>query len=126
VTDSHVEWEFNKGIPEVPSPILHEKCIYMVSNGGVLTCVEAVKGAMLYRTRLGGLGQYVASPVIAGNNLILASEEGLISVIRSGNEFEALGQFKLDESIQVTPALGRKTLYVRGKQNLWAFGPAKR
>jgi len=126
VTDSHVEWEFNKGIPEVPSPILHEKRIYMVSNGGVLTCVEAGKGAMLYRTRLGGLGQYVASPVIAGNKLILASEEGLISVIRSGDEFEALGQFKLDESIQVTPALGRKTLYVRGKQNLWAFGPAKR
>ena len=126
VTDSHVEWEFNKGIPEVPSPILHEKRIYMVSNGGVLTSVESGKGEMLYRTRLGGLGQYVASPVVAGNNLILASEEGLISVIRTGDEFKALGQFKLDESIQVTPALGKKTLYVRGKENLWAFGSAKR
>ena len=126
VTDSHIAWEFNKGIPEVPSPILHEKRIYMVSNGGVLTCVDAGKGGMLYRTRLGGLGQYVASPVIAGSKLILASEEGLISVVQTGDEFKILGQFELGESIQVTPALGRETLYVRGKQNLWAFGSAMR
>ena len=98
----------------------------MVSNGGVLTCVEAGKGAMLYRTRLGGLGQYVASPVIAGSKLILASEEGLVSVVQTGDEFKILGQFELGESVQVTPALGKETLYVRGKQNLWAFGPAKR
>ena len=126
VTDSHVEWEFNKGIPEVPSPILHDHRVYMVSNGGVLTCVDAGKGEMLYRTRLGGLGQYVASPVVAGNNLILTSEEGLISVIQTGDEFKALGQFELGESIQVTPALGKETFYVRGKENLWAFGSANR
>jgi hypothetical protein len=81
---------------------------------------------MIYRKRVGGLGQYVASPVVAGNNLILTSEEGLISVVRTGDAFKLLGQFELDESIQVTPALGRKTLYVRGKNNLWAFGSAKR
>ena len=44
VMDTHVEWEFNKGIPEVPSPILHEKLIYMISNGGVLTCVDGQRG----------------------------------------------------------------------------------
>jgi len=126
VTDTHVEWEFNKGIPEVPSPILHENLIYMVSNGGVLTCVGTGEGKMIYRQRLEGRGQYVASPVVAGNNLILASEEGLISAVRTGVEFKLLGQFELGESIQVTPALGKKTLYVRGKKNLWAFGSAKR
>ena len=44
VTASRVEWEFNRGIPEVPSPILHDRLIYMVSNGGVLTCVDADLG----------------------------------------------------------------------------------
>ena len=125
VTDTHVEWEFNKGIPEVPSPILHEKLIYMISNGGVLTCVDAGNGEMVYRKRLEGRGQYVASPLIAGNHLILASEDGLISTVGTGDEFRILGQFELGESIQVTPALGQNTLYVRGKNNLWAFGSAK-
>jgi phosphoribosyl-AMP cyclohydrolase len=81
---------------------------------------------MIYRNRVGGLGQYLASPVVAGNNLILTSEEGLISVVQTDDEFKVLGQFELGESIQVTPALGRKTFYVRGKNNLWAFGSAKR
>ena len=58
--------------------------------------------------------------------MILASEEGLISVVRTGDEFKVIGQFELDESIQVTPALGRETLYLRGENNLWAFGVTKR
>ena len=122
VTDSHVEWEFNKGIPEVPSPILHEDRVYMISNGGVLTCVDASKGEMIYRRRLEGRGQYLASPVVAGDDLILASEEGLVSVVRTGDEFKVLGRHDLGETIEVTPALGKDALFLRGKKFLWSFG----
>ena len=122
VTASRVEWEFNRGIPEVPSPILYDRLIYMVSNGGVLTCVDADLGKMVYRRRLGGYGQYLASPVIAGNRLLLASEEGLLSLVRSGKEFALLGQLQLPEKTRVTPALGKKTFYLRGESHLWAFG----
>ena len=121
VTHTHVEWEFNKGIPEVPSPILFKDFIYMISNGGVLTCVDTEKGQMIYRKRIGGLGQYVASPVVAGKNLILISEEGLVSVVRTGKDFELLGQLQLNEKIRVTPALGINNLYLRSESHLWAF-----
>ena len=57
----------------------------------------------------------VASPLIAGNHLILASEDGLISTVGTGDEFRILGQFELGESIQVTPALGQNTLSSAGK-----------
>ena len=122
VTDSHIQWEFNKGIPEVPSPILYDDLIYMVSNGGVLTCLSAGGGQMVYRKRLPGLGQYVASPVVAGQNLIFVSEEGLLSVVRAGKEFKLLGQLNVKENIRVTPAVGRQNLYLRGDSHLWAFG----
>ena len=69
-----------------PVPDFHE-LIYMISNGGVLTCVDAGKGKMVYRKRLEGRGQCVASPLIAGNHLILASEDGLISTVGTGDEF---------------------------------------
>ena len=122
VTDSHIQWEFNKGIPEVPSPILYDDLIYMVSNGGVLTCLSAGVGQMVYRKRLPGMGQYVASPVVAGQNLIFVSEEGLLSVVRAGKEFKLLGQLNVKENIRVTPAVGRQNLYLRGDSHLWAFG----
>lgn len=121
VSDTHVEWECNKGIPEVPSPLLHQKRIYMIANGGVLTCVNARTGAIIYRKRLGGLGQYVASPVVAGKNLILVSEQGLVSVVSTGDEFKVIGRHDVSQTVQVTPALGRDSIYIRSKGKLQAF-----
>ena len=77
---------------------------------------------MIYLKRNGGLGQYLASPVVAGKNLILISEEGLVSVVRTGKVFELLGQLHLKVKIRVTPALGINNLYLRTESHLWAFG----
>lgn len=44
VTDTHVEWELNRGIPEIPTPVFFEDRIYMVCNGGVLAGVDASNG----------------------------------------------------------------------------------
>ena len=65
---------------------------------------------------------YVASPVVAGQNLIFVSEEGLLSVVRAGKEFKLLGQLNVEENIRVTPAVGIENLYLRGDSHLWAFG----
>ena len=121
VTDTHVKWELNRGIPEIPSPIFHKDRIYMVRSGGVLTAVNAITGKIIYRDRLGGLGHYRASPIIAGNHIFLASEEGVISVVKAGDKMEIVSQYELGEPIMVTPALDSDTLYVRGEKNLWAF-----
>jgi outer membrane protein assembly factor BamB len=121
VTGSHVAWELNKAIPEIPSPIFHGKRIYMVCNGGVLAGVDAGTGKLIYRNRLGGLGQYSASPVIANNHLYLCSEPGLITVAKTGDTFGVVHQHDLGEPIFTTPALDKKTLYIRSKEHLWAF-----
>jgi hypothetical protein len=93
----------------------------MVRSGGVLTAVNAITGKIIYRDRLGGLGHYRASPIIAGNHIFLASEEGVISVVKAGDKMEIVSQYELGEPIMVTPALDSDTLYVRGEKNLWAF-----
>ena len=76
ITESHVDWELNKAIPEVPSPIYFNGRIYMVRSGGVLACVDADNGKLLYRDRLGGLGQYSASPVIASGHFVPSFRTG--------------------------------------------------
>ncbi len=121
VTSSHVAWELNKAIPEIPSPILHRKRIYTVCNGGVLAGVDAGTGKLVYRNRLGGLGQYSASPVIANDHLYLCSEPGLVTVAKTGDAFGVVHQHDLGEPIFTTPALDRNTLYIRSKTKLWAF-----
>mgnify|MGYP000501148711 FL=1 len=93
----------------------------MVRSGGLLSAVDARNGKVLYSERLGGPGQYSASPGIAKGRLYLASEPGQITVVKTGGKFEILHHHKLGEPIHVTPALDKNTIYIRSARHLWAF-----
>lgn len=56
MTATHVDWQLNRGIPEIPSPVCYGNRICLVRNGGYLADVDAADGAMLYEERLGGRG----------------------------------------------------------------------
>lgn len=121
VTESHVEWELNRGIPEIPSPIHHRGRLYLVRNGGLLACVNAADGEVIYTERLDAPGEYSASPVIAGDHLFLLSARGRLTVVRCGDEFQVVAAHDLGEGAAVTPALDADTLYVRTEGRLLAF-----
>ena len=121
ITESHVDWELNKAIPEVPSPVYFKGRIYLVRSGGVLACVDADNGKLLYRDRLGGLGQYSASPVAANGHLYLVSEPGILSVVKADGTFKVTHQHDLGEEVVTTPAIDTDSLYIRTTKHLWAF-----
>lgn len=121
VTSSHVEWEVNRGIPEIPSPLYHDGLLYLVRAGGILSVLDAESGDPLYRERLDAPGQYAASPVLAGDSLYLASSLGTLTVVRTGASFERVHQIELGEAIEATPAMDENTLYLRTERHLIAF-----
>jgi outer membrane protein assembly factor BamB len=121
ITESSVLWEMNRNIPEIPSPIFHNGRIYMVRDGGIVSAVDASGGRILYRERLEASGLYSASPVIANDCLYLASNDGVVSVIRCDDEFELLHQADLQDRIHATPAIDASTIYIRTHKRLFAF-----
>ena len=78
-------------------------------------------GKLLYTERLGAPGQYSASPVIAGGNLYLISNPGVVSVVKTGDTFERLHHHNLGEPAFVTPAFDEVTLFIRTQSHLVAF-----
>ena len=120
-TDSHVDWTLRRGIPEIPSPIYHAGYLYLVRDGGFLRCVRADDGEVMYRERLGTIGQYAASPVIANGRLYLFSATGTVTVVATGETFQISHQADLGENVQATPALDEDTLYLRTKSRLVAY-----
>ncbi len=122
VTSSHVVWQLHQGIPEIPSPLFHEDRIYLVRNGGILTAVDALAGRIIYSERLGSAGQYSASPVAARGHLYLASNRGVLSVVKAGDRFQLIDQHDLGEPVVTTPALIGKRIYVRTEGHLVALG----
>jgi outer membrane protein assembly factor BamB len=121
VTDTHLKWELNRSIPEIPSTLLYNNLIYMVRNGGLLAAVDATNGKLLYRERLNAPGQYSASPVAANDHIYLSSNRGVITVVKVNKEFKITHQHDLKDPVFVTPAIDKNTLYIRTEKALLAF-----
>jgi len=121
ITETHVSWNLHTGIPEIPSPAFHAGRLYLVRDGGILSCANAATGEVVYRERLGAVGQYMASPVIAGDHVYLFSAKGVLTVVRCGDKFDVAHQADLKASVAATPALDRNSLYVRTEDALLAF-----
>jgi outer membrane protein assembly factor BamB len=119
---SAVKWNEPKGTPEVPAPLAYRGRVYTISNGGILTCVEARSGRVLYRGRVRAPGAYYASPVAAGGRVVVASSEGIVTVLGGGESLEVQSNNDLGEPVFGTPAPGKSALYVRSLNHLWAFG----
>ncbi|MDG1893109.1 MAG: PQQ-binding-like beta-propeller repeat protein [Verrucomicrobiota bacterium] len=110
-----------RGIPEVPSPLVHNGLVYFVKNGGLLTCLDLETGRRLYQERTGGRGTHYASPVIAGNRLLTVAGNGQISVMNTGPEFKSLAMHAMGDNVYATPAIVDGTLYIRTWTTLFAF-----
>ena len=83
VTDTHVAWTLKKGAPHTPSMLLVGDELYMVSDGGLGSCVDAKTGKVHWQKRLGGNG-YSASPIYADGKIWFLSEDGVGTVVKAG------------------------------------------
>jgi outer membrane protein assembly factor BamB len=120
--EQHVAWEIQRGIPETPSLLYCAGRLYLLRDGGVLTCLEASTGKELFRERIGASGQYIASPIVAGDRLIVASVPGIVTIIQVGDKLEVLARHSFREKIFATPAVVEDRIYLRTIGHLYAFG----
>lgn len=119
-----VAWKTARGLPEMPSLYLDRERnrLYLVRDGGLLTCLDAQDGRSIFQERLGAAGQYSASPIGSPGLLFLSSVNGTITVIDTrADTLRILARNDLTASIHATPALAGDTLYVRTSNQLLAF-----
>ena len=122
ISSDHVKWRAKENVAEVPSPLYFEGRIYVVKNGGVLSCVEASTGNLLYKDRIKGTGPYFASPVAVNGHIYIASHNGKFVVLKAGDKFRIISSFSFGEKILATPAIVDHKIYVRTSDHLYAFG----
>ena len=123
MTKSAVKWQYYKTLPNVPSPLLYGDVIYLVKDGGIVTSLDKRTGEVLKQGRLPqALDRYFASPVAADGKVFMASEPGVVSVLRHGKEWEILAANKMDGECYATPVIMDGKLYVRTSKALYCFG----
>ena len=114
-------WKVTRGVSIKPSVILAAGLIYMVSDvGGVVTCLDAESGTVVWRQRLGG--NYAASLLWAEDRIYFFSEEGKTTVIRPGRSYQELAENYLDDGFMASPAVAGSSLFLRTKSYLYRIG----
>ncbi len=122
-TKTHIAWTLRKGAPHTPSPLLVGDELYIVSDGGLASCLDAKTGKIHWQERLGG--GYSASPLAADGKVYFQSEEGVGSVVKASREYELVARNELGEKTLASYAASEGALFIRTEKNLYRVGADK-
>jgi outer membrane protein assembly factor BamB len=120
VTRTHVAWKLERGVPLTSSPLLVGDELYLISDNGIATCVDARTGKEYWRTRVGG--SHSASPIYADGRIYFLSEEGVSAVIAPGKDFRVLAVNELDGQTLASMAVSGASIFVRSRKHLYRLG----
>jgi outer membrane protein assembly factor BamB len=121
VTDTHRLWTFDRG-PDVPTPTTDGTLLYVVTDKGILWCLELRTGKTVYGPQRLAVGTYSASPLLADGKLYITSEEAVTSVIKAGPEFELLAENVLEGFTLSSFAAVQSQLFLRAGETLYCIG----
>lgn len=123
-TRSNVVWTRPKGGPNTPSLLAVGDELYMVSDNGIASCLEARTGRVYWSHRLDGT--FSASPVFADGRIYFQTEAGLGIVIKADKTFQVLAENDLGERSLASPAIADGAIYIRTEHHLWKIAGAPR
>ncbi len=123
VTDSRVAWKANRNLAKTASPILVDDLLYLVSDEGLVSCLQADTGEFIWRERIGG--NYAASPIYADGRLYFFNQQGKATVLKPGRTFQVLATNTLETGLMASPAASGNALYLRTKTHLYRIESEK-
>lgn len=107
-------------MPKVPSMLYVKPHLFAVTDGGIVSCLKAATGEILWQERLDG--HFSASPVTAEGRLYVVSDEGETTIIEARPNFKVLAKNPLEEKVQASPALSQGQIFIRTERHLFAVG----
>jgi outer membrane protein assembly factor BamB len=123
VTRTHVAWTLRRAAPLTPSPLLVDDELYIVSDTGIASCLDAKTGTVHWQQRLGG--SFSASPVFADGRIYFLAEQGVAIVIAPGKEFRQLATSKLDGAALASMAMSAGSIFVRTDTHVYRIALQK-
>ncbi len=118
-TDASVVWQDNEYTPEVSSPVATEELVFVLTSWGAAACYDTETGELVWDHDF-DYGFY-SSPVIAGDNVYMLDQAGVMHVVKAGREFSQLAESPLGERAVCTPAFSEGSVYIRTEEHLFCI-----
>lgn len=120
ITGKNELWKNNLGA-DVPTPTTDGKYIYVLVDNGVLHCLDAATGNIVYKGQRIENGTYSASPLLADDKIYCMNEEGTATVVKAGPVFEILAVSKLDNLTLASPVADDNDIFIRTADYLYCI-----
>jgi outer membrane protein assembly factor BamB len=120
ITGKNELWTNNLGA-DVPTPTTDGKYIYVLGDSGILNCLEAATGKVVYQGKRIEHGTYSSSPLLADGKIYCVNEEGTTTVVKAGPEFEILAVSKLDGLTLASPVAVDNQIFIRTADYLYCI-----
>jgi len=104
-------------VPHTPSVLLIKDDLFLISDTGIASSLDARTGKLHYRKRIGG--RYSASPTFADGKIYIQSEAGRGFVLKPGREFVELGRNQLEGRTFASYAVADNALFIRTENRLF-------
>jgi outer membrane protein assembly factor BamB len=115
-------YDITKNVPLVPCFVVKDGLLYLWTDSGIVTCVDAATGKVHWRERVGG--EYYSSPLWIEGRVYCISKRGQIVVLAASRKFEVLARMELGEKTFATPAVADGVMYLRTQTRLYSLGKA--
>ncbi|WP_162668633.1 PQQ-binding-like beta-propeller repeat protein [Gemmata massiliana] len=125
VTKSHTRWSDTKVASYVPSPLAFGKHLFVLSDSGIATLLEAKTGKKLWSERLGSRLHH-ASPLLINDLIYCLADDGTTYILKPDEEYELVTKNALGEECHATPAVSDGQLFIRSATSLWCIGSKAR
>jgi outer membrane protein assembly factor BamB len=123
VSKSHVVWEAATGAPYISSLVYDSGLIYMATDVGAITVVDAKTGQRVSQQRVDGI--FSASPVAADGKIYFVSETGETIVMQSGRTPAVLSRNDLGERAVASPAISNGQIFIRTDDHVFCIGTGR-
>jgi outer membrane protein assembly factor BamB len=115
-----VAYKIDRSAPYVPTSVYRDGLLFLWSDNGVVSCLRAESGKVLWQERLGK--NFFSSPVWVDGRLFCVSSPGDVMVVRAGEKFELLATNVLGERVHSTPAVSGGRMYIHTVKHLISVG----
>lgn len=113
-------WRTNKQTPHVPTPIVRGDWLFMWSDKGIASCLNAASGEVIWKERVGG--NYFGSPVCVGDHLYCVDLDGTVVVLDASDKYRLVSKIPLGQGSKATPAVSDGVMYLRTESKLFSLG----
>ncbi len=119
VTETHQVWMYEDEVPQIPTPVIVDGKMYMVHDRGMVTCLDAMTGEVIWKEKL--RGNFNSSPIYAGGNIYFINVKGFCTIIKPGDSFQKVAENDIGETVKAVPVFVGNKMLLRSQNHLFVF-----